>query len=85
MSRSNTKHLLTDIPEVIQREMYEELAPKFHRRSRATSSITKEMRLKTVAAVLDVISSLTIPQQRSVLQFTIKVLENAQSRWWRDQ
>ena len=75
-------NLLHDLPEEMQRQMYAELSAKFDP-IRIGSEMSRETKVKTVAAVLQVLSGLPMPQQRAILMFALDVLALASDRWWR--
>jgi len=76
---------ISDLSEEVQQAMYEELAKTFGKKRRESNHISKENKIVIVANILTTMRGLNIAQQRSVLNFTLQVLENAQKRYWRDK
>ena len=72
------------LPEEAQLELYKTLHKKFGR-TRDSSYITREKKLKIVANLILCLDGFNIAQQRTVLVFTLELLTNAQHRWWRDE
>jgi len=75
---------LDSLPEEVQLEVYQTLHKKFGRR-RDSGKVTREVKMKLLADVLQCLTSLNIAQQRAVLLFALDTLTNAQHRWWRDE
>lgn len=74
---------LEDLPEELQREMWEQLNRKFgHRRD--GGHVSREKRVKAMADVLVLLKGFTVPQQRSVLRLADELLEKSVRRYWRD-
>ncbi|MFH1485232.1 MAG: hypothetical protein ABIH46_04100 [Chloroflexota bacterium] len=74
---------LEELPEEVQREMWEQLNKKFgHRRD--GGYVSREKRVKAMADVLLLLKGFTVPQQRAVLRLADEVLEKSVRRYWRD-
>lgn len=83
--RDMTKGInLDELPEEIQKELLTELSRKFDVGRRASRGLPQEQKVLRVAAILRILEGCTVPQQKSILRYTIVVLENAQHRFWRD-
>ena len=83
MTIAKKNPMLTDLPEAVQRQMWEELSAQFDP-VRTGSAVTKEQKVKMATAVLQVLSGLPMPEQRTVLKFALRILAMAGDRWWRE-
>lgn len=78
---------LSDIPLNVQQELYEKLAKKFGSldKSRDSSHVSREDKLKATADVLRDLAGFTLAQQRGILIYAISIIEDTQHRFWRDK
>lgn len=78
---------LGDIPLSVQQELYEKLEKKFGSldKSRDSSHMAREDKLKATADVLRSLAGFTLAQQRGILIFAISIIEDTQHRFWRDK
>lgn len=53
------------------------------RRRRSSQKVSQEELLGLAARVLLVVNELNLAQKRTVLNFTLQMIDRAQGRWWR--
>ncbi len=72
-----------ELPKDLQDKLLEEPGEN-GKRPRSEALGLKEKKVKAVGKVLNILSPFTLPQQRTILKFTIETLETANKRWSND-
>jgi hypothetical protein len=75
---------ISDLSQEVQRELQKELNKLLPKNRRSSSKMDKETKLLTVADIFHTMRGLNLAQQRAVLLFALKIIENTQKRFWRD-
>lgn len=74
---------LDDLPKDLQDLLKKEGAPE-KKSGKPSKPGLKEQKVAAAAKVLAVLSGFTLPQQRSILQFCIEIVERGNKKYWRD-